>query len=185
MSFLAGIDIETTGLEIGDHRIVELYIGLWRPTGELVYEYEQRIDPQRAIAADAQRVHGISSHDLIGKPIWSTVAPIALKVIEKADGIVWHNGDEFDGKFLEYEFKRASLAMPARPAVDTMKNGVWATPDGKKPSLGELCFACGVDYDPAQAHAAAYDVTKMMDCYFKALDWGFFEPVIDRDLIAA
>jgi len=58
---------------------------------------------------------------------------------------------------------------------DTMTEGVWATHDGKKPSLQELCFACEVEYDPALAHAAAYDVDKMMDCFFKGLEWGYFE----------
>lgn len=171
---LAGIDIETTGLLSSDHRIIEVYIGLWRGA-ERIFEFDQRIDPQRSIAADAQRIHGIASTDLIGQPTWDAVAPNVVSVLEKASGFIWHNGDEFDGKFLEMELGRIGLSLPTRPSVDTMLEGIWATPDGKRPRLSELCFACGVEYDPAKAHAGSYDVQVMMEAYFKGLEWGFFQ----------
>lgn len=182
----AGVDIETTGLEPGDHRIIEVYVGLYREDGTKAFEYETRIDPQRGISADAQRVHGITHTDLIGKPLWPAVAPILHKVFLKGTTYVWHNGDEFDGPFLDYEFKRIGLALPEKPSIDTMAGAVWATPDGKKPRLGELCFACGVDYDPDKAHAAHYDVDKHMECFFKARAWGYFPtPILEAGNIAA
>ncbi|PZR92029.1 MAG: 3'-5' exonuclease [Stutzerimonas stutzeri] len=172
---IAGIDIETTGFLAADHRIIEVFIGLWRPDNPVpAFVYEQRIDPQRSISADAQRVHKISGSDLIGKPTWDAVAPAIVKILGRADANVWHNGDEFDGPFIKQELERVGLKMPERPSLDTMVEGVWATPDGKKPKLQELCFASGVDYDPAAAHAASYDVLKMMECYFFGLKTGFF-----------
>lgn len=174
---VAGIDIETTGLLTPDHRIIEFYIGLYKGS-TLIWEYNQRIDPKRSIAADAQRIHGISASDLIGKPTWEEVAPTIAKILARVDYNVWHNGDSFDGPFTKMELERVGLTMPDKPAVDTMVQGVWATPDGKKPRLGELAFACGIDYDPSKAHAADYDVKVMMDSYFKGLEWGFFEPPI-------
>jgi DNA polymerase-3 subunit epsilon len=99
---------------------------------------------------------------------------VVQKVLSKCDGYLWHNGDEFDGPFLEMELKRVGLEMPKRPSIDTMTKGVWATPDGKKPRLSELCFACGVPYDPTLAHAAAYDVDRMIECYDKGKAWGFY-----------
>lgn len=171
---ICGLDTETTGLEKGDHRFVEVYAGLWTPSGKRVFELNQRIDPQRSISADAQRVHGISASDLVGKPTWETVGPVLHKVMMKADVIVWHNGDWFDGPFIDHEFRRIGLTMPKILTVDTMVEGVWADPDGKKPTLGELCFACNVPYDPALAHAADYDVARMMDCFFKGVEWGYY-----------
>lgn len=171
MTVVAGLDIETTGLEIGDHRIIEVCLELWKDA-KRIFRWEQRIDPQRSIAVDAQRVHGISATDLIGKPIWPTVAPILQTAMSKASIYVAHNAVEFDLKFIEFEMRRIGLAMPKRQVIDTL-DCTWATPDGKKPSLKEFCFACGVEYDVAKAHAASYDVEVMMESFHKAQAWGF------------
>jgi DNA polymerase-3 subunit epsilon len=171
---IAGFDLETTGLLSPDHRIVEIYLDLWRD-GKRIWKFEQRINPQRAIAADAQRVHGITNADLIGKPTFEQVAPVISKALRKAHVVVAHNGEEFDWPFLEQEMKRAAIALPRVPLFDTMKRGIWATPHGKNPSLMELCFACGVEYDPAKAHAASYDVEVMIECLRKGIEWNFFD----------
>lgn len=174
----AGVDIETTGLEKGDHRIIEIYIGLYRGD-RLLKEYSQRIDPQRSISKEAQDVHKISSADLVGKPTWKDVAPTVRAFLDKADTHVAHNAG-FDMPFIEYELKRVNLLMPARPVIDTMQF-TWATPDGKKPSLKELCLACGVEYlettaTGVGAHAADYDVRVMMEGLFAARRFGIVEP---------
>lgn len=182
---LAGIDIETTGLLDPDQRIIEVYIGLYRLDGTKIFEYDQRIDPQRGISAEAMRVHGITLADLVGKPTWDTEGPKIEKVLSKADHYIWQNGDGFDGPFINMELKRIGLRLPERPSTDTMVEGVWATADGKRPTLQELCFACGVPYDTSCAHAASYDVDVMMQCYFNALAWGYFPPLEGKSLAAA
>ncbi len=173
LPIIAGLDWESTGKLEPDHRIIEAYIGLYRG-GVKIWSYEQRIDPQRSIAADAQRVHGISAPDLIGMPIWDAVAPTINQILARCDYVVAHNGNGFDKPFYEMEMRRIGLVPTDKPWVDTMLDGVWACSDGKKPRLGELAFACGVDYDPSKAHAASYDVDIMMQCYHKGLEWGFF-----------
>jgi DNA polymerase-3 subunit epsilon len=179
----AGFDTETTGLDFGDHRFVEVYVGLYR--GEsLLRDFNQRIDPQRSIAKEAQAVHNISSADLVGMPTWELVAPKLHAYLSKADIIVAHNA-AFDIDFVTYEFKRVGLVMPKREIIDTMQYS-WATPDGKKPNLRELCLACDVDYDPALAHAADYDVNCMMQSLFNARRFGFVErPQITSQIPAA
>lgn len=177
----AALDTETTGLLAPDHRIIEVYIGLYK-NGKKVWEFDQRIDPQRSIGAEAQRVHGISASDLYGKPTFDAVASVIRGALDRADCFVWHNGDEFDGPFLDQELRRVGLpGMPQKPSIDTMLHGVWATPDGKKPRLGELCFACGVDYDTSKAHAASYDVDVMMECFMRGQKWGFFKLPSDEE----
>ena len=81
----------------------------------------------------------------------------------------------FDGPFIAAELNRIGVNVPDVHSFCTMENARWACPDGKLPRLGELCFAMGVDYDPAKAHAAEYDVQVMMDCYFKGLLRGFYQ----------
>lgn len=169
-----GIDIETTGLLAPDQRIVEVNASLWQH-GRKLLNFTSLVDPQRSIEKEALAVHGITPAKLVGAPLWPEVATKLHAVMSKATKWVWHNGDDFDGPFIEQEFKRAGLVMPTRPAVDTMKQGIWAHHSGKKPNLAELCFACEVPYDPALAHAAEYDVDCMMECYFRAKSWGFYE----------
>jgi len=176
---LAALDTETTGLKPGDHRFVEIYISLWR-AGVKIYEYHTLIDPQRSIPADVQAIHGITPADVAGKPTWQQVAKNVQKVLEKADVHMAHNAG-FDMEFIEFELKRLGLTLPKRKVVDTMSY-LWATPDGKKPSLLELCQACGVVYDKSQAHRADYDVGVMVECYHRAIKFGFVEPETKEDL---
>jgi DNA polymerase-3 subunit epsilon len=178
---ICGSDTETTGLigkdgTPGDHRIVEVYAGLWDTnTRKQVDELYLRIDPQRSIDVKAQQVHKISLADLAGCPIWKDVAGQVRSFLEEGDLTVGHNWDGFDAPFIDGELVRVGLPKLTKPTFDTMLKGRWATPMGMVPNLGALCFACGAPYDTAQAHAADYDVRVMMECFFKALDWGFFE----------
>jgi DNA polymerase-3 subunit epsilon len=171
----ASLDIETTGFCEPEHRIVEIRIDLLNvEQRKAIWSYEQRINPLRNMPADAQRVHGISGAELSDKPAWEQIGPVVKKILDKADFLVIHNA-EFDANFLNMEFQRIGLPKMTQPSFCTMENGIWAAPTGKKPSLQELCFACGIEYDPALAHAAAYDVDCMSQCFFKGLDWGFFQ----------
>ena len=173
---IVGLDLETTGLFAPEHRIIEVYAGVWdSDTRKLASFINQRIDPERSIMAEAQRVHGISLLDLVGKPKFKDVAPALHGMLARADLLVAHNGAEFDLPFLNMEFKRVGLSKIETPMFDTMTAGRWATAFGKVPNLGELCFACDVSYDTSKAHAASYDVDVMMECFFKGIEWHNFE----------
>jgi len=172
---ILGGDIETTGLEPGDHRMVEIYLGHWDLTSrKLVKKFYTRLDPQRSIPIETQRVHGISLADVEGCPTWNVVAPRVRDMLDEADVVVGHNWKKFDGPFINYELERVGLEPIDKPIVDTMLNGRWATANGAIPNLGALCFATDIPYDTEKAHAADYDVGVMMDAFFRGLDWGWF-----------
>lgn len=187
MRIVGGYDIETTGLEIGDHRIIEACLQLWDlKSRKRLVNVTQRIDPQRSIVTSAQAVHGISLADLSGCPTWETVGPKLRQIMERCDLIVAHHGEGFDFPFTNHELKRIGLPPIPAPTFDTMKPARWATPVGKVPSLQELAWACEVPYDTCLAHAADYDVSVMMDCFFRGLDWGMFQlPEIGDVKVAA
>jgi DNA polymerase-3 subunit epsilon len=183
---IAGVDLETSGLNEPEHRIIEVAV--------LLYEYDPRaatsgnplpyplpfetktwrIDPKRNIDAKALAVHGITSNDLIGKPHWETVGIEVADMLDRADVAVAHNGMEFDFDFMIREWERCGHKLPEFLPMDTMLDGRWATPMGTVPNLGALCFACGVEYDPSKAHGATYDVAVMMECFFYGLHRGVF-----------
>jgi len=173
---IIGLDTETTGLEQEKgHRIIEIAMLTYElETQALVDRYVIRIDPERAIDPMAQAVHGISYTDLIGEPKWNAVAEEIAKRMSTADLLVAHNMG-FDGPFIAAELMRVGIEVPDVHSLCTMENARWATPDGKLPRLGELCFALNVAYDTAKAHGADYDVQVTMACFFKGLARGFYK----------
>jgi DNA polymerase-3 subunit epsilon len=172
---LAGVDIESTGLEVdkGD-RIIEIAILTYDfASRALVDKYVQRIDPDRSISAKAQEVHGISYNELVGCPKWEDVAATVKSKLDDVQVAVAHNMS-FDGPFIGTELLRLGYDLPRFEPFCTMENARWACPFGKYPSLEELCFALQVPYDRASAHAADYDVSVMMECFWRGLDRGFY-----------
>ncbi|WP_323016394.1 3'-5' exonuclease [Castellaniella sp.] len=180
MTLFVGIDLETTGLDWATgHRIIEVAAIIYREDETRVGAYVQRIDPERAIDPKAQAVHGISYEELSMCPKWEAVAPKLHALLSKCDEAVAHNGRGFDAPFLIHEFDRVGLSVPSclHRCVDTMVDGRWATPMGKLPNLGEFAFATGTPYDVAQAHGAEYDVMVMMQAFFAARKWGYFNAI--------
>lgn len=174
---IVGLDLETTGLDVtkGD-KIIEIAILTYdSETEKLIDSYVQRIDPERPIAAKAQEVHGITYAELVGEPKWKDVAADVHKRLVTADLIVIHNA-AFDAPFVAVQLSELGLELPALSIFCTMEAGRWATPNGKLPNLGELCFALDVEYDPSAAHAASYDTEVMVKCFFKGFNRGFYKP---------
>ncbi len=173
---VAGFDTETTGLDQTEgHRLIEVAVLIYDlDTQERLGKFVSRINPQRGIDPKAQEVHGISYDELIREPLWEEVAPKLSALLSRCHYVVAHNGIGFDMPFVWGEFIRAGVSLPEVAVVDTMLQGRWATPDGAVPNLGALCFASGVQYDKALAHAAEYDVSVMMQCFFRHFPAGFF-----------
>lgn len=179
---VGGLDFETTGFLEPEHRIIEAHVSRYELdkatfVPKLLDKETWRIDPQRPIDAKARAVHGISETDLIGKPKFGEVGPAISTRLGSCDWVVAHNGYDFDFPFFIQECERTKVAIPDFNPFDTMIEGRWATPFGKAPSLQELCWACGEHYDQAQAHAADYDVDRMMSCFFFGLKRGVFSLV--------
>jgi DNA polymerase-3 subunit epsilon len=174
---LAGLDIETTGLDQSTgHRLIEVAVHLHDMATRIrVGRFVQRINPQRGIDPDAEKVHHIKFEDLIHAPTWESVGPKLGAILAQCRYVVAHNGEGFDLPFIFRELIRIGQPVPKVMSVDTLLQGRWATPDGAVPNLKALCFACGVPYDTAAAHSADYDVDVMLKCFFSQLDRGFFK----------
>lgn len=180
---IIGLDLETTGLNAQDDRIIELCAGIYTDDGRLIKTVTLRFNPCRPIDKKAQAIHKITIEELLSCPKFAEKAAQIGQLLSKAGLIVIHNA-AFDAPFLKAELTRNGIKPPHVPVYDTMAESRWATFDGKVPNLGELCWALDVPYNPEEAHAADYDVDCMMKSFFKMVDKGFFsESVLAFDEI--
>ncbi|MDE9494394.1 3'-5' exonuclease [Xenorhabdus bovienii] len=166
-----GLDLETTGLDYKDgHRIIEIALCVRdMTTGATIKDLALRFNPRREISAKAYEVHGIKLSDLVAEPLFADKCAMIAGILNNAAVVVAHNGLGFDKPFIDYEMALSGVALRQDLVwFDTMLHGLWATQDGKRPTLRELAFSLGFEYDEEKAHGALYDTQLMMDCFFTA-----------------
>lgn len=160
------VDLETTGLRIDRHRIVQLglvlvdvhdtsgaqpgmgraqVVGQWSTLVRLRWPW-QRVGPRR--------IHGIRRRDLRGAP---DVADALRELGGRLDGSVFtaHNA-AFDGGFLERAARLAGVPLDLGPRLCTLRMSRRLDPDGQRSHrLGDVCSRYGVDLD--RPHDALHD----------------------------
>ena len=115
---LAVFDLETTGTDRLNDRIVEIAVLRIHPEGEVV-SLDQRVNPGIRIPREASAIHGITDADVQSSP---TFAAIAADLAAFLDGIdlAGYNIRGFDLPLLAKEFERARqpFSMEGRRVVD-------------------------------------------------------------------
>jgi DNA polymerase III subunit epsilon len=160
------IDTETTGLDPDDgHRVVEIgAIELidGKRTGVM---YQQYINPERAMPAGAQAVHGLSSEFLINYPAFHEIIDDFLDFVGDTQ-LMFHNAP-FDVSFLNAELDRiAYKPLDASNAIDT-KVMAWDAEPYSDTSLNALCAKFGIDTTHRQIHGAIKDCELTAKVYAK------------------
>jgi DNA polymerase-3 subunit epsilon len=162
------LDTETTGLDPGQgHRIIEIAcveIDDLIPTGRHFHKY---VDPERVIDADAERVHGLSTTFLTGKPRFSDndVAAGFLDFVGEAP-IVAHNAG-FDRGFINHELDRAGRAqLGAERWVDTLTLAQKRFPNLSN-SLDALCKRFKISLAEREKHGALVDARLLAGVYLE------------------
>lgn len=150
---LAVIDVETTGLEPTEDRIIE--IGIIRfEDREVVESYGQLVDPERPVPEEVVDLTGIEDSDLEGKP---TFAEVADEVRERLEGvgIVAYNLS-FDRGFVEAELERCGLDWPEQaPTLDPLIFARQFFKDLRRKNLGTIADKLGIPLE--EAHRATHD----------------------------
>ncbi len=95
-------DLETTGLGIGEDKIIEIAYEKILPSGEVV-SYCQRINPGKPIAPDASRINGIYDKDVVDAPSFAKLSYELWNAFEGSD-VGGFNITGFDLPFLRGEF---------------------------------------------------------------------------------
>lgn len=101
---LCVFDLETTGLNVEQDRIIEIGILKVNPTGENEL-YETKVNPKIPIPAIVTELTGITDDDVKDAPTWKDIAEEVYAFIGDSD-LCGYNSNRFDIPFLQNEFKR-------------------------------------------------------------------------------
>ena len=100
-------DLETTGVDISNDRVVEVSMIKITPSGEEVVK-TRKINPQMPIPSEATAIHGISDEDVKDEPTFAQIARSLEQFIEGCD-FAGFNSNRFDVPLLVEEFLRAGV----------------------------------------------------------------------------
>jgi len=162
------LDTETTGLDpkSGDRLIeiggIEIINRI--PTGT---EFHRFINPQREVPLEAQRIHGITTQSLIGKPLFHEIVRDFLNFIGD-DVLVIHNA-QFDINFLNHELRLiGEKPLSFDRVVDTLALARRRHPAGPN-TLDALCKRYGIDNSQRTKHGAIVDSLLLAEVYVELL----------------
>ncbi len=110
------VDVETTGLRSGQHRVVQVAVITLDPDGRQTDEYSTLLNP--GCDPGPTHIHGITAAHLHGAPTFDEVAPRLAGLLEGRT-LVAHNAS-FDYDFLRHEFIRAGSVLPVQRRLCTL-----------------------------------------------------------------
>ena len=159
-------DTETTGFDpVSGDRLVEIgCIELVNrvPSGRTFHAY---YNPQRAMPAAAQAIHGLSDIFLKDKPLFAHGVEDLLAFLEDSP-LVAHNA-RFDFGFLNHELKLCGLPeVGMHRMIDTVAIARQMHP-GAKHSLDALCTRYGIDRSHRIKHGALLDAELLAQLYIE------------------
>lgn len=110
---LAFFDLETTGVDVGKDRIVELAILKVMPNGQyhkMPAEGQPRLvmNPGIPIPIESSLIHGIYTEDVVDAPTFADLAPKIFQFLFDCD-LAGFNSNKFDLPLLAEEFLRAGI----------------------------------------------------------------------------
>jgi DNA polymerase-3 subunit epsilon len=104
---LCVFDLETTGTNITQDRIIEIAVIKMMPNGEILRKADV-LNPTIPIPPESTAIHGISEEDVKGKPTFKEVAKDYIRFFEGAD-LAGFSVLKFDIPMLVEEFLRAGV----------------------------------------------------------------------------
>lgn len=177
-------DTETTGVDVFNDRIVQLYIGLYDEQGTEVDHREWLIDPGVPVPEGASDVHGFTTEFLRENGLKPEHA------LREAWGFLSHatDGGVKDMTFMAYNMNFDLSILGVEFARHKLQGGFvnWVTNNFRlldplvvdrakdkyrkgKRTLEAACAHYGVEFSPDEAHDAGYDVRKTVEVGLKVV----------------
>lgn len=167
----AFIDIETTGLNLLLHEIIEIGCVLTTPELDVIEEFELKIKPEHIENADpaALKVNHYNEEDWQNAiSLSEAIEILSLKV---KDCIMVGHNVAFDAGFLEYAFNKTGIGNTMHYHKLDSVSVAWAKmhrdPDLEHFSLRELCLKFGIINE--RAHTALSDARATFELYKKLM----------------
>lgn len=155
---LAFFDLETTGVNVAEDRIVEISVIKLNPDGseEVLTEL---VNPGIPIPKESSDIHGITDDKVVDKPSFKELAPKIKSFIGNAD-LSGYNCLKFDVPLLMEEFLRNDLDMDmkGRKVVDVQN--IFHKME-QRTLVAAYKFYC--DGDLTNAHSAEADTRATME----------------------
>ncbi|MBI5273410.1 MAG: DUF3820 family protein [Chlamydiia bacterium] len=166
-------DTETTGTRPGKDRVIEI-AALDPARGR---EFCTFIQPEMLIPPEATAIHGISNEMVSNAPLIKDALASFVDFCSGDTVLIAHNNDAFDKLFLDAEFQRAQLSMPAWPFIDSLKWSRKYRNDLPRHSLQFLREVYGIAAN--QAHRALDDCAILHQVFSRMIDDLPLETVLD------
>jgi len=162
---LAFFDLETTGVNVGSDRIVEIAILKAMPDGTEEIK-TLKINPGMPIPLASSLIHGIYDEHVVDAPLFSAVAQELADFIGDAD-LAGYNSNRFDIPVLLEEFLRSAVDfdMSDRKFVDVQN--IFHQME-QRTLRAAYKFYCGKDI--INAHSAEADITATYHVLLAQLD---------------
>lgn len=162
---LACFDLETTGTNIVNDRIVEISIVKLLPDGSQT-TYTQRINPTIPIPAEVTAIHGITDADIKDCPTFKDLSVKINQILLNCD-LAGYNSNKFDIPFLVEEFLRSGIDfdMKGRRFVDIQNIFHKMEPRTLKAAYKFYC-----EKDLENAHSAEADTMATLEVLKAQLD---------------
>ena len=114
---LAVVDVETTGLDPGTDRVIEVGVVHMRG-GEVVDTYQSLVNPQRDVPEEVERITGIKAADLVTAPSFAEVAADVQAALEGKVFVAYNLA--FDRAFVRGELERCGFNWHDPPYIDPL-----------------------------------------------------------------
>lgn len=162
---LCFFDLETTGINITQDRIIEIAVIKVMPNGETIRK-SNLVNPNIPIPPESTAIHGITNEDVADKPAFKEIAKEYVKFFEGAD-LAGFNILKFDVPMLVEEFLRASVEFDysRKKLIDAQK--IFHMME-KRTLSAAFKFYCGKEM--TDAHSAEADTQATMDVLFAQIE---------------
>lgn len=173
---LAFFDIEATGLDITNDRIVEIAVIKLMPNGER-FTYHKKVNPEIPIPLESSLIHGIYEEDIKDAPVFRTIAKELSNFLKGCD-LAGYNLIRFDLPLLVENFLRESVEFNPenRKIVDVQK--IFHIME-KRNLTAAYKFYCHQDLQ--NAHNALADTEATLEVLSAQIKRYLGEPVLKTD----